>query len=290
MMKQNKSPKRKGCRCGLHTSTAGGLVEMLSRAKTLGEDAAQIFVKSNRRWEMPRLDEGESALFKEGKKSQDLWVCSHAGYLINVAGSAETRGRSIRALAEEIERAEKLSLTAVVVHCGSHGDREPSEARRLAVEGFQEALERSKTENVKLALENSAGQGSALARDFGEWGELVRGIPQTRRAACLDTAHAFAAGYDLREEGERARLGEELDREVGRKYLAVIHVNDSKTDCGSGVDRHEHLGRGKIGGLGLRAFLQDTRWGQIPRIGELPPGEREDRENLAFLRSCDPAT
>jgi deoxyribonuclease-4 len=265
-------------------------MEMLKRAKALGEDAAQIFVKSNRRWEMPGLDEEESALFKEGKKSQDLWVCSHAGYLINVAGCGETRRRSIRALAEEIERAEKLSLETVVVHCGSHGDREPSEARRLAVEGFQEALERSKTEKVKLALENSAGQGSALARDLGEWGELVRGIPQTRRAACLDTAHAFAAGYDLRKEEERARLGEELDREVGRKFLTVIHVNDSKTDCGSGVDRHEHLGRGKIGGSGLRAFLQDARWVGIPRIGELPPGEQEDRENLAFLRSCDPAT
>ena len=141
---------------------------MLKRAKALGEDGAQIFVKSNRRWEMPHLDEGESALFKEEKKRQDLWICSHAGYLINVAGCGETRRRSIRALAEEIERAEKLSLATVVVHCGSHGDREPSEARRLAVEGFQEALERSKTEKVKLALENSAGQGSALARDFGE--------------------------------------------------------------------------------------------------------------------------
>jgi len=263
---------------------------MLKRAKALGEDGAQIFVKSNRSWEMPRLDDEESALFKEEKKRQDLWICSHAGYLINVAGCGETRRRSIRALAEEIERAEKLSLATVVVHCGSHGDREPSEARRLAVEGFQEALERSKTEKVKLALENSAGQGSALARDFGEWGEMVRGIPQPRRAACLDTAHAFAAGYDLREEEGRVRLREELEREVGRKYLAVIHVNDSKTDCGSGVDRHEHLGMGKIGGSGLRAFLQDERWVEIPKIGELPPGEREDRENLAFLRSCDPTT
>jgi deoxyribonuclease-4 len=260
---------------------------MLRRAEALGEDAAQIFVKSNRRWEMPLLDEEESALFKEGKKSQDLWICSHAGYLINVAGCGETRRRSIRALAEEIKRAEKLSLATVVVHCGSHGDREPCEARRLAVEGFQEALERSKTEKVKLAWENSAGQGSALARDLGEWGELVRGIPQQRRAACLDTAHAFAAGYDLREEEERARLGEDLETKVGRKYLAVIHVNDSKTDCGSGVDRHEHLGHGKIGGPALRAFLREEIWRGIPRIGELPPGEREDRENLAFLKgSC----
>lgn len=265
-------------------------MEMLKRAKTFGEDAAQIFVKSNRRWVMPRLDEEESALFKVEKRKQDLWICSHAGYLINVAGSGETRRRSIRALAEEIERAEKLDLATVVVHCGSRGDRQPSEARRLAVEGFQEALVRSNTEKVKLALENSAGQGSALARDFGEWGELVHGISQKRRAVCLDTAHAFAAGYDLREEEERVRLREELEREVGRKYLAVIHANDSKTECGSGVDRHEHLGRGKIGANGFRAFLRDESWVGIPRIGELPPGEKEDRENLAFLRSCDPTT
>ena len=263
---------------------------MLKRAKALGEDGAQIFVKSNRRWEMPRLDEEEGALFVEGKKSQDLWICAHAGYLINVAGNEETRKRSIGALAEEMTRAEKLKLEAVVVHCGSRGDREPREARRLAVEGFREALERSQTETIRLALENSAGQGSSLARDFEEWGELVRGIPEKRRAACLDTAHAFAAGYELRREEGRARLEEDLEREVGRNYLAVIHVNDSKTDCGSGVDRHEHLGKGKIGEAGLQAFLREEIWVGIPRIGELPPGEREDRENLAFLRKGSSVT
>lgn len=115
--------KVKKTRCGLHTSVAGGLVEMLVRAKALGEDAAQIFVKSNRRWEMPALNQKEAVEFREGKKKQDLWVCAHAGYLINVAGEAEMRRKSIQALAEEIRRAEELGLEAVVVHCGSRGSR-----------------------------------------------------------------------------------------------------------------------------------------------------------------------
>jgi deoxyribonuclease-4 len=281
-------PADKKTRCGLHTSVAGGLLEMLIRAKALGEDAAQIFVKSNRRWEMPELDEEEAGQFRQGKKAHDLWICAHAGYLINVAGGAETRKKSIHALAEEIRRAEELGLDAVVVHCGSRGEREAAEARRKALDGFREALKCSETKFVRLALENSAGQGSALARDLAEWGELVWGLPTGRRAACLDTAHAFAAGYDLRIEEGRGRLMGEMRKEIGQENLVVIHANDSKTECGSGVDRHEHLGRGKIGAVGLRAFLREKIWRGIPRVGELPPGEIEDRENLDFLRGCLP--
>jgi len=267
---------------------AGGFGEMLIRAKALGEDAAQIFIKSNRRWEMPVLAEEEAGQFRQGKKAHDLWICAHAGYLINVAGGTETRKKSIHALAEEIRRAEELGLDAVVVHCGSRGERDAVEARRKAAEGFQEALKRSDTKVVRLALENSAGQGSALARDLAEWGELVWGLPNGRRAACLDTAHAFAAGYDLRTEDGRGRLVREMGKEIGQENLVVIHANDSKTDCGSGVDRHEHLGRGKIGAVGLRAFLREKIWRGIPRVGELPPGDIEDRENLDFLRGCLP--
>ena len=281
-------PAKIKTRCGLHTSVAGGFWEMLIRAKTLGEDAAQIFVKSNRRWEMPELDEEEASQFRQGKIAHDLWICAHAGYLINVAGGAETRKKSIYALAEEIRRAEELGLDAVVVHCGSRGEREAVEARRKATDGFREALKRSETKVVRLALENSAGQGSALARDLAEWGELVWGLPTRRRAACLDTAHAFAAGYDLRTEEGRSRLMGEMGKEIGKENLVVIHANDSKTECGSGVDRHEHLGRGKIGAVGLRAFLREKIWRGIPRVGELPPGDIEDRENLDFLRGCLP--
>ena len=277
-------------RWGLHTSAAGGWDEMLTRAKGMGETAAQVFVKSNRRWEMPELPEEDGEMFRKGKKAQDLWVCSHAGYLINVAGEGEIRKKSIRALAEEIHRAEELGLEGVVVHCGSRGKGEAGVARKRAVEGFCEALEISETRKVRLALENSAGQGTSLARDFAEWGELVHGLSRDRRAACLDTAHAFAAGYDLRTEDGRGKLLREIVREIGRENILVIHANDSKTDCGSGVDRHEHLGHGKIGAPALRAFLREEIWRGIPRIGELAPGEKEDRENLAFLKGTCPKT
>jgi len=263
---------------------------MLGRARVLGEDAAQIFVKSNRQWRMGKLANEEGAGFVLGKREMNLWVCAHAGYLVNTAGQGEIRKKSILSLSEEIRRAELLELEAVVVHCGSRGDRSSAHAVSRAVEGFAEALERSGTGRIRLALENSAGQGSCLAGGIEEWGELIRGLPANRRAACLDTAHAFAAGFDLRTNEGRERLFDAMERWVGWDSLVVVHANDSKTECGSQVDRHEHLGHGKIGARGLRAFLADRRLNGIPRIGELPPGEREDRENLAFLRGCSGAS
>jgi len=259
---------------------------MLLRAKILGEDAAQIFVKSNRQWRMSPLPHGEAEKFVAGRKTQDLWVCAHAGYLINVAGQAETREKSIQSLADELARAESLGLEALVVHCGNRGGSSSMEARKKALAGFLEALERSETRRIPLALENSAGQGSALAREIGEWGELVSGLPAERRAACLDTAHAFAAGHDLTRPEGRDRLIREVEKKIGWGRVKVLHVNDSKSACGSHVDRHEHLGRGEIGATSLRSFLRNPALGGIPRIGELPPGEKEDRENLKFLRSC----
>ena len=273
-------------RCGLHTSTAGGLGEMLARATSLGENAAQIFVKSNRKWRLAPLAVAEAEAFRKGKGVGDLWVCAHAGYLINVAGNGEIRKKSVRSLAEELARAEALGLEALVVHCGSRGEANPAEARKRAIAGFREALEISGTRSIPLALENSAGQGSSLARDLGEWGELVAGLPASRRAACLDTAHAFAAGHDLRSEVGRKELIRQVEEKIGWDRVKVLHVNDSKTRCGSGVDRHEHLGHGEIGAASLRAFLRNPALRGIPRIGELPPGEKEDRENLKFLRSC----
>ena len=272
-------------RCGLHTSTAGGLGQMLARARTLGEDAAQIFVKSNRQWQLSTLPESEANAFREGKAKMNLWVCAHAGYLINVAGAGETRKKSIQSLAAELARAEELGLEALVVHCGSRGETEPREARRRAVEGFREALERSKTRQISLSLENSAGQGSSLARDMGEWGELIGALPPARRAACLDTAHAYAAGHDLTSAEGREDLIRQVKEKIGWDQVKVLHVNDSKSACGSRVDRHEHLGKGRIGAV-LREFLRHPALREIPRIGELPPGEVEDQANLRFLRSC----
>lgn len=259
---------------------------MLARARILGEDAAQIFVKSNRQWRVAPLAEPEAETFRQDKTNADLWVCAHAGYLINVAGSGEIRKKSIRSLADELARAEALGIEVLVVHCGSRGESQPAEARKKAVAGFCEALKISGTQRIPLALENAAGQGSSMAREIAEWGELVAGLPKSRRAACLDTAHAFAAGHDLRKEEGRQTLIREVQTSIGWEEVKVLHVNDSKTPCGSGVDRHEHLGRGEIGASALRSFLRHPELPRIPRIGELPPGEKEDRENLKFLRSC----
>ena len=272
-------------RFGLHTSTAGGLVQMLARARALGEDAAQIFVKSNRQWRMSPLSEEEAVAFRKEKAAMNLWVCAHAGYLINVAGARETREKSVQSLADELTRAEELELETLVVHCGSRGEVASADARKRAARGFQEALERSGTRKIPLALENSAGQGSSLAWDMEEWGELVEALPTARRGACLDTAHAYAAGHDLNAPEGREELIRQVKEKIGWDQVKVLHVNDSKSACGSRVDRHEHLGKGRMGAA-LRDFLRNSALRGIPRIGELPPGEKEDQANLKFLRSC----
>ena len=272
-------------RCGLHTSTAGGLLQMLARARALGEDAAQIFVKSNRQWRMSALSEEEAVAFRKEKAAMNLWVCAHAGYLINVAGARETREKSVQSLADELTRAEELELETLVVHCGSRGEVASADARKRAARGFQEALERSGTRKIPLALENSAGQGSSLAWDMEEWGELVEALPTARRGACLDTAHAYAAGHDLNAPEGREELIRQVKEKIGWDQVKVLHVNDSKSACGSRVDRHEHLGKGRMGAA-LRDFLRNSALRGIPRIGELPPGEKEDQANLKFLRSC----
>ncbi|NBS54481.1 deoxyribonuclease IV [bacterium] len=272
-------------RFGLHTSTAGGLVQMLARARALGEDAAQIFVKSNRQWRMSPLSEEEAVAFRKEKAAMNLWVCAHAGYLINVAGARETREKSVQSLADELTRAEELELETLVVHCGSRGEVASADARKRAARGFQEALERSGTRKIPLALENSAGQGSSLAWDMEEWGELVEALPTARRGACLDTAHAYAAGHDLNAPEGREELIRQVKEKIGWDQVKVLHVNDSKSACGSRVDRHEHLGKGRMGAA-LHDFLRNSALRGIPRIGELPPGEKEDQANLKFLRSC----
>jgi len=187
-----------------------------------------------------------------------------------VAGHGETRKKSILSLAEELARAETLGLAALVVHCGSRGDQSPAEARKKAADGFREAVARSETRSIPLALENSAGQGTSLAQDLGEWAELVASLPADRRAACLDTAHVFAAGHDLRDETERKKLIREVEEKIGWARIRVLHVNDSKTPCGSGVDRHEHLGQGKIGTRPYGRFCGIRRWRGFPGSGSSP--------------------
>ncbi len=280
-------------RLGAHMSIAGGLPRAIERARAVGATALQIFVKSSNQWAARPLRAGEGANFRrEARKAGlDGHTLAHASYLINLASPERALWeRSVRALAVEIERCRALGVGCLVVHPGSHaGTGEEAGIARVAL-----ALDRlladgrSTRPAVTLLLETTAGQGSMLGASFEQLGDILGRARWGRRlGVCFDTCHVLAAGYDFRDEAGYRRTFEALDRAVGLSRLEAFHLNDSKGDLGCRRDRHEHIGRGRVGLETFRRLLNDPRFRDLPMVLETPKGEdlAEDRENLGVLRS-----
>jgi deoxyribonuclease-4 len=274
---------------GAHMSIAGGLHLALERGRELGCFAVQIFVKNQRQWAAPPLGADEVRAFRAARRAAGIpWVFAHASYLINLASpDAAAWARAVDVFTDELERAEALGLACVAIHPGSHLGTgvEAGLARVAAAVG--ETLRRTRGYRVRIALENTAGGGGTLGRTFGELGALLDRTGRVRRVGvCLDTCHLFAAGYDIRTpEGYRAALAECAEA-VGLDRVLAFHLNDAKAPLGSGLDRHENIGRGR---LGLRPFgllLNDPRFRAVPKVLETPkePAPAADLRNLAVLR------
>jgi deoxyribonuclease IV len=216
-------------------------------------------------------------------------VFGHAGYLINLgAPDSANRDRSVRSLIQEIEFAGSLRLPFLVFHPGAHlGAGERSGLNQI-IFGLNEVLAMTKGIRVRLALENTAGQGTCLGNKVEHLAEIFQRVKNpSRLGICLDTAHFFAAGYDIRTaKGWQAAI-REVDSLIGAKQILAFHLNDSKTDLGSRVDRHEHIGQGKLGKETFRHIVTDPRFSKHPACIETPKSKdlHEDRENLATLRS-----
>jgi len=286
-------------RFGAHLSIAGGVSKALLRGKEAGCDAIQIFLRPNLNWRLPPLSEDEVRRFRKLQKQADIWpVVGHASYLINLAAADEAHyRRSIGAMVTELERAESLGVKAVSVHPGSHkGLGEKKGLARIA-KGLDAAFRRAKGARAMVLLETTAGMGSALGHTFEQLAEIISlsRFPQ-RLGVCLDTCHVFAAGYDIRTPDAYSKTMSELSKTVGLAKVKVVHANDSKEGLGSRLDRHEHIGEGKIGLQGFRNVVNDPRLAEVPVILETPKqrdkkrGEEDgngsmDRENLRRLRS-----
>ncbi|MDQ3626395.1 MAG: deoxyribonuclease IV [Verrucomicrobiota bacterium] len=274
---------------GAHTSIGGGLHRAIERSCSISCTAMQIFVKNNMQWFARPLDRAEIIAFlRHAQRCQLDSVFAHSNYLINLAATnPQFHANSLRALSEELVRADQLELPFLVLHPGAHlgaGEEAGLEKIVVSIDAVHTVLPKTKT---RIALETTAGQGSCLGCTFQQLAYIIENVQEPERlCVCLDTAHVFEAGYDLSTEAGTRKMFAEFDRIIGLEHLAALHLNDSKTARGSRVDRHEHIGQGKIGLHAFRVIMRDRRFRKIPKVLETPKGKEllEDVENMKTLR------
>lgn len=270
---------------GCHLSIAGGVSRAVDRARAIGCTAFQIFTRNPRGWAFGPLEAEEAARFREGTSGGGPVPVAHMPYLPNLAGpEGENRSRSIATLTAELERCASLGIESLVTHLGSHLGTGEEDGRRRIAAALREALDRADGP-TRILMENTAGTKNSLGTTPEELSRILELLGgDTRIGICIDTAHAFAAGYDWRTEPER--LGQELRAAGILDRVHVLHFNDSDVACGGRADRHAHLGLGEIGAEALRRILGLPDYAACPIILETPVDEiRDDEGNVAYARS-----
>ncbi len=276
---------------GAHMSVSGGLHRAFDRIASINGQAIQIFTRNQRQWSAAPITDQERKQFQEKLTSWDATrIASHASYLINLATpDPQSAEKSCRSFADELERCAGLSIPYVVIHPGSHlGSGIEKGLHRLAGNLDRVFSMLSPGNQVMVLLETTAGQGSGIGSHFEDLAAAMEycSFPE-RLGVCLDTCHVFAAGYDISNEKGYGRTMNSLDRLIGLDRLKFFHLNDSKKELGSRVDRHEHIGKGQIGLTGFRLLLNDDRFADLPMVLETPKDKymTEDIINLKLLRS-----
>jgi deoxyribonuclease IV len=272
---------------GAHVSTGGGLVRAIERAQEMTCDAIQIFNQSPRMWRPTRYSDADFAEFRKAMKGSRVEVVAiHMIYLINPAAKdREMQKKSLESLTHALRVGDGIGALGVVVHPGALKEDTRTHARKRAVKLIKEALARS--ERCPIIYENTAGSPQLLGRDFDETAELIDKTGGPRRLGlCIDSCHLWATGYDLRTPEAVSELADEIDGKVGLKQLRLLHVNDSRDDLGSNRDRHTAIGKGEIGRKGIRAFLGEPRFQDLPAIFEGPGlgGGSPIREDVQLMR------
>ena len=280
---------------GCHLSIAKGFTGALDAAEDLGTNVLQIFSHNASSWQTRPIAPADAAAFQERRdRSAVEFLVAHTSYLLNLASPEDDLfERSVAALTKEVERAGVLGIEGIVTHLGAH----KGAGERKGIERIAAGLERviagetfASCPDVMLLLENTAGSGTTMGRSFSEIGSiltLLGGGP--RLGVCLDTCHAFAAGYDVRTKQGLAATLSAFDRAVGLDRLKMVHLNDSKFPLGSRRDRHEHVGRGEIGEKGICLLVNEKALRDLPFVLETPKtidGQPDaDSLNLAAVRS-----
>jgi len=282
--------KSRGPLLGAHMSIAGGVDKALLLGKTVDCDAIQIFTKSSRQWAAKPYTKEEIELFDLNRKATAITtVIAHDSYLLNLGSPDDAlRKRSLGGFIDELERCEILGVSNLVAHPGAHVGAGENEGIKTIARSLDEAHKACPGYHVKVTLEITAGQGSNLGYRFEQIAKMIDATKENDRLkVCFDTEHAFAAGYDIRTQEGYERTFTEFDEAIGIERLAAFHLNDSKKEFNSRVDRHEHIGKGHIGVEAFRFLVNDQRFWGLPMCLETPKGPdlKEDRENLTLLRS-----
>src|SRR2546423_13175426 len=275
-------------RIGFHAPIAGGLQNALLKARSLGADAVQIFSRNPRGWKARPLDAEEVETFRRVRRETGVApVAVHANYLINLAAADHLiREKSVASFREEVERGLALGADYLVVHPGSARGACESDAIRTCAESLNAACVGLSLGGFRILLENTAGQGEGIGHRFAHLREITRLCPGLNLGVCLDTAHAFTAGYDIRRREGLAAALDSLDANVGLSNVLAVHFNDSRADYNSRVDRHWHVGLGHIGAEALRRIAREPRLSHAAFLLETPQDELgDDARNLAALRS-----
>lgn len=267
---------------GAHVSASGGVENAPLNAQAIGAKAFALFVKNQRQWTAPPLSDRSIALFIERCQQANIQpehILPHDSYLINMGNpSEEARRKSINAFIDEMERCNQLGLRLLNFHPGSHLNQISEEVcLDFIAQGVNEALDI--VPNVTAVIENVAGQGSNVGYTFEQLNYLISRInDKTRVGVCLDTAHTLASGYEIRTQETYNETLQHFDDVVGIQYLKAIHLNDSKKELGSRVDRHESMGMGVMGMTLFSSLMKDPRMDNIPIILETPLPELWSQE------------
>ena len=302
---------------GAHMSIAGGLHKAVEAAAALKMDTVQIFTHSPSQWAVHPVDVAvprRSRSANVSTRNHSRWRAaplapavvrafrqeleqtgvasplSHSSYLLNLATpDDELHRRSVDGFVNELQRACELGIFGVVLHPGAAMGATEAAAIRRIVQGLNEALRQTRGSDTLCLLETTAGQGSSIGHRFEQLARILDRVRDpARMGVCIDTCHVFAAGYDLRTPKAYEQTMTEFDRVVGIAQVRALHLNDSKRELGSRVDRHEHIGEGQLGRGAFRSVLRDPRWEGIPMVLETPKGEKRgknlDGVNLQRLR------
>lgn len=277
---------------GAHMSIAGGHYKAVSAAEMATCDCVQIFTKNNNRWKAKPITDELAEKFRSTLDASSIeHPLSHASYLINLGSpDDELRTKSIDAFVIELQRAEQLGIPYVVLHPGAYTTSTEELGIQAIIASLDEVHSQTRGIGSKCLLENTAGQGSVLGWKFSQLAEMISGVQDPDRVGvCFDTCHAFAAGYALSAEADYEATFDEFEQTVGVEQIKAFHLNDSKKELGSRVDRHENIGQGCIGETAFANLLNDPRFKSVPMYIETPKGEDEsgadlDVVNLELLR------
>jgi len=273
---------------GAHVSISGGLFQAPLRGSEIGCTAIQIFTKNQRQWQAnPLSDQEIEKYFQSLTTSPVKTVIAHNSYLINLCSSDKNQlHKSRESFILEMQRAEALKISSLVFHPGAHKGTGEQAGLDLIAESINYVLGFCSDFNIRLLLETTAGQGTSLGYNFEQLKQIIEQVEQTEKiGVCLDTCHIFAAGYDIRTQSSYQATFEQFDRVIGLNYLTVIHLNDSKKQFGSRLDRHEQIGKGEIGIEAFRFLMNDPRLKNIPKILEIPGGMDCFKHDLDLLKN-----